>query len=116
MRILTTTDLILRAFDNNPDATNDEIAAQCGTYSSLVRAALSRHRRNVRPRPAKQEKPARTTRVRLYRRVQDWEEQAIVDALKAGEKLEALAAEFARCTSVIWSIGYRNGVCPRRAA
>ena len=36
--------------------------------------------------------------MRKYKRLQDWERTAIIEAYKAGEKVEALVAEFDLCS------------------
>jgi hypothetical protein len=51
--------------------------------------------------------------LRTRKHLQDWERQAICDAYKSGEKLEAIAAEFGVTVGAVSMAGKRAGM-PRR--
>lgn len=47
------------------------------------------------------------------RKLQDWERQAVLDAYRDGEKLDAVACEFGITLSGVSKIGIRAGCVPR---
>lgn len=53
-------------------------------------------------------------RIKSGRRLQDWERQAVIDAYRNGEKLEAIAAEF-NCSGVAVSRLAQRAGLPRRS-
>lgn len=114
---MTLAERVCNAYRDNPTATSAQLAAVVGCRHEYVRAALSRAglllARSSLARPAK---PPRTTPVRKYRKLQDWETQAIIDGLRSGEKQEALAVEFDVDTSTVCRISRANGIDrkPRR--
>lgn len=96
MAAVTTYDEVLGVFYNHPDWTSVQIARRLGCCSSYVRATLTRHGLKLKKRGG--------------RALQDWEYQAIADARRDGEKLEALAAEFGLSLSAISRVAKREGV------
>lgn len=102
---------VVAAFEANPGATSAELAAIVGTRHEYVRTALQRAGKVLaRSHSLRAPKPPRTTPIRKYHRLQEWETQAILDGLKAGEKQDALAAEFGVDISTVCNIGRRNGL------
>lgn len=107
------TEAVLRAFKKLPEGTNKEIAALAGTRHEYVRTVLMRAGLELARKPNR--KSPRTTPVRKYKRLQEWEREAIALGYKDGEKLSALAVEFGVDDSTVSRIAERHGL-PRRKA
>lgn len=102
---------VCAAFAANPAATSAELAAMLDCNPAYIRATLTRKGKLLaRSRLLKPPKPPRTTPVRKYRKLQDWETQAILDGLKSGEKLDSLAVEFDVDISTVSLVGKKNGL------
>lgn len=91
---------ILALSAERPDWTSVQIADSLGCHPSLVRATWKRN-------------GVQRGKSKKMKYLQDWERQAILDAYRGGEKLEAIAAEFG-CTIWCVSIAAKRAGLPRR--
>lgn len=103
---------VLKAYAERPKGNSLEIAELAGCRPEYVRVVLARHGLELATKRVP--RPPRTTPVRKYHRLQDWERQAVADAYLGGEKLSALSAEFGCTESAISRLAESRGF-PRRS-
>jgi hypothetical protein len=105
------TEAVLAAYRKCPNGSSQQIAAIAGVRHEYVRVVLQRNGLQLATR--KVPSPKRTTSVRKYRRLQDWEREAVAQAYLDGEKLEAVAVEFGVDQSTVSRVAKGRGY-PRR--
>lgn len=107
------TEAVLAAYRKLPSGSSQQIGALAGVRHEYVRVVLQRNGLALATKIIP--KPGRTTPVRKYRRLQDWEREAVAQAYLDGEKLEAVAVEFGVDQSTVHRVAMARGFPRRRA-
>ena len=99
--VMATWNQVLALHAEHNEWNSAQIARILGCDSGYVRATFKR--RGIALQTTRKRRP----------NLQDWERQAILDAYKNGEKLEAVASEFGVHWTTVNKIGRRAGCKPR---